>query len=53
MRAVNASWINDDGERVVFPAELSDIAVHDLIRFFENATGDEEYEEGDFAGDDK
>lgn len=51
MRMVTASWSSDEGEQTGFGVEMSDMAIHDLIRFMENASGDETYVEGDFAGD--
>ena len=52
MKMVTASWISDeDGSTVGVSYEMSDIAIHDMIRLMENASGNENYAEGDFAGD--
>jgi hypothetical protein len=49
MRIVTATWTNDEGEPVYFTVEMSDMAIHDLIRFMEEADCDEKYQENDFA----
>jgi hypothetical protein len=51
VRDVRLVYTSDEGKEVDFMSEMSDMAIHDMIRFMETADGDEEYEEGDFAGD--